>query len=110
MKLEKIIEALELNYTADYIGNDRQVTGVYCCDLLSWVMARGEKGNVWITVQIHPNIVAVASLLEFSCIIIPENIEIEKITLEKAINENIPILTTEMTAYEICRRLSELGI
>ena len=110
MNVNRVIEALELIKTAEYSNLDRDVTGVYCCDLLSWVMAHGEKGNIWITVQIHPNVVAVASLLEFSCLIIPESIEVERVTLEKAVQENIPILRTNMTSYELCSRLSELGI
>ncbi|PAB61389.1 AraC family transcriptional regulator [Anaeromicrobium sediminis] len=86
------------------------IEGVYCCDLLSWVMSNGKVNNAWITVQTHVNIIAVASLLELSCIIVPENIEVEEETIEKANEENISILSTSLPAYEIFKILYELGI
>ncbi|MGI6668584.1 MAG: AraC family transcriptional regulator [Acetivibrionales bacterium] len=58
-------------------GTDNEIKGMYCCDLLSWVMSHAAKGSAWITVHTHLNIVAVAALLELSCIIIPEGISVE---------------------------------
>jgi hypothetical protein len=37
---------------------EKQINGVYCCDLLSWVMSHAAKGSAWITVHNHVNIVA----------------------------------------------------
>ncbi|SEF45081.1 DRTGG domain-containing protein [Caloramator fervidus] len=110
MKVKDIVDALKLRVLAGEKGLNREANGVYTCDLLSWVMSHGKKNNVWITVQIHPNIVAVASLLEFSCIIIPENISVEETTLTKANEENIPILQSNLNAYEICVELNKLGV
>lgn len=87
---------------------ERDITGVYVCDLLSWVMSHAEKGDAWITVQAHINIVAVAVLLEIPCIIIPEDINVEETTLKKASEENIAILRTGMDAFEICWRTHEI--
>ncbi|TCO80000.1 DRTGG domain-containing protein [Marinisporobacter balticus] len=88
----------------------RKIKGVYCCDLLSWVMARAKEGDAWITVQTHMNIVAVASLLEISCIIIPESIPVEKETIDKANEENIFILSTDLNSYEIFCKMKQLGL
>lgn len=89
---------------------NKEITGVYCCDLLSWVMSHAKRGDVWITVQTHTNIVAVASLLEIGCIIIPEGIEIDEETIEKANEEGINILSTTLNNYEIFLKLYELGL
>lgn len=110
MKVKDIAEKLNLKILSGFNGIEKEVKGVYSCDLLSWVMSHAVKDNVWITVQIHPNIVAVASLLELSCIIIPEDIEVENITLEKSNQEGIPIIQSSLNSYELCSRLKEMGV
>lgn len=95
--------------TGDTAG-DRQIKGVYCCDLLSWVMSHAEKGSAWITVHTHINIVAVAILTEVSCIIIPEGIEVDENTVKRAVEEGVAILSTPLTAYEVCCIAHECGI
>lgn len=85
----------------------REINSVYIGDLLSWVMSHSEHNCAWITVQTHINIVAVAVLLDMSCIILPEGCKPEEDTLAKAREENIPILTSPWTAYEIACYLKE---
>ena len=87
-----------------------EVTGGYASDLLSCVMAKAQAGNVWVTIQGHPNIVAVASLLDLAGIIVAEGMSIDAATLEKAEEENIPILTTSLTTYTVVGELYKLGI
>lgn len=87
---------------------DKDVTGVYCGDLLSWVMSHAEAGDAWITVHVHVNIVAVAKLVEAACVIIPEGISIEEATRQKAEEQGVVILGTDMNAYEICWRIHEI--
>jgi serine kinase of HPr protein (carbohydrate metabolism regulator) len=110
MKVKDIIEKLNLKLLNQNVDLNKEISGVYSCDLLSWVMSHGSKNNIWITVQVHPNVIAVAQLLEFLCIIIPENIEVEKLTLDKAEQESIPILQSEDNAYALCSKLSDLGL
>jgi predicted transcriptional regulator len=81
---------------------EKKMTGVYVCDLLSWVISHAGKGHAWITVHTNLNIVAVAVLAEVSCIIIPEDIFVEEATLKRADQEGVPILGTNMSAYEVC--------
>lgn len=95
--------------TGDY-STDIEVTGVYCGDLLSWVMSHAARGSAWITVHTHLNIVAVASLTELSCIIIPENIEVDESTIQKAISEKVAIVRSELSTYQICSVAHECGI
>lgn len=80
---------------------DKDLTGIYYGDLLSWVMAHAKENEAWVTVQTHVNIVAVASLLNLSAIIIPEEIEVDEETINKANSMDIPILSTNLNAYEI---------
>jgi len=79
-----------------------EITGVYVCDLLSMAMARVKDGQIWITVHTNINIVAVAYLSNASCIIIPENIEVEELTIDKANEKGVVIIRAPHTAYEIC--------
>lgn len=89
---------------------DRTISNVYSCDLLSWVMAKGKHDTAWITVQTHNNILAVASLLEFACIIIPEGIEVEPDIIEKANDQEVTILSSKLEVFEIFKILYEAGI
>jgi serine kinase of HPr protein (carbohydrate metabolism regulator) len=110
MKIKDIVEKMDLKVLCCKDNLEKEIEDVYCCDLLSWVMSHAKKNSVWITVLVHPNIIAVAQLLEFACIIIPEGISVEEITLSKAAQENIPVLQTGKTSYEICKALNSIGI
>lgn len=105
-----LAEKLGLKQLTDVTDLERDVSDGYVCDLLSWVMARGEDGMAWITVQTHLNVVAVACLHEFACVIIPEDIEVPAGTVEKANEEAMPIFSSPRTAYELCCDMAALGV
>ena len=71
-------------------------------------MANSHEGDIWITRQVHQNIVAVASLKDHAGIILVNSCEPAKETLEKAIQENIPIMVSEMSAFELSGRIFQL--
>lgn len=108
MTVGEIAKQLEMEVITGEKSLNREITGVYVCDLLSWVMSHANKGNIWITIHNHINIVAVALLTEISCIIIPENIEVEETTITKAIEEGVIILRSKLSAYEICCKLFQI--
>ena len=108
--VEQLIDKLELKQLTDGENLGTAVTDGCVCDLLSWVMARGEEGMAWVTVQTHLNVVAVACLHDFSCILIPENIEVPQPTIDKANEENIIILSSTKTSYRLCCEMFQLGI
>ncbi len=89
---------------------DREISCGYACDLLSWVMSHGEADMIWITVQTHMNAVAVASLADMSCILVPENIQVEPAICEKAQDEGIAILASDKSAYELSGLLFGAGV
>lgn len=110
MKVKDVVKELNLSVLSGNSNLEKEIKGAYTCDLLSWVMSHGNKGMAWVTVQVHPNVVAIAVLLDFSCIIIPEDIPVEKMSLEKSELEGIPILRSSENAYTICGKLKEMGI
>ncbi len=108
MKLKEIIEKLQLKVLTAKEKLDVEVTGGYTSDLLSDVIANSKEGNLWITLQTHQNIIAVAKLKELSGIIIVNNREPDEDTLQKAKEENVPLLGSEETAFEVSGKLYEL--
>jgi len=110
MKLAELIDGLGLQARSATENLDAEVTGGYASDLLSDVLAHGEEGNLWITLQAHANIVAVASMKGFAGILLVGGREPQEGTLEKAESERIPILVSELPAFELVGRLYGLGI
>lgn len=109
MKVNELIHEFKFELLTD-TDTDIDITGVYSCDLLSWVMANGNQGNAWITVQSHKNILAVASLIEFSCIILPRDVETDETVIETANTKGINILSTELEPYDIYKIFIDKGI
>ena len=87
---------------------EREITGVYVGDLLSWVMGRAESGNVWITIMSNVNVLAVATLADVACVILAEGVALDDDALVKSQREGINVLSSNESAYEICARLSTL--
>lgn len=110
MKIKELVEHSEFNLISKVDDLERNISGIECCDLLSWVMANGKEDEAWITVQIHSNIIAVATLLDFSCIIVPENIDVDADVLAKASEEDVPVFSTALDAYGIFKVMHENGI
>ncbi len=110
MVVKELIELLDAKDLTPEADKDAEVTCGYTCDLLSWVMAHGAAGMAWVTVQTHMNVIAVASLMEMAAVIIPEGIQMEEPSLEKAKEEGINVLLSDKTAYEICAILAQNGL
>lgn len=108
--IKNICERINAKVLAGAEQLEREISGVYICDLLSWVMSHAKKGDAWITVMSHANVVAVASLLDLGCIIVPEDIEMDADALKKADEEGIPVLSTSLNAYDIAVELNNMGL
>ncbi|MDO4567558.1 MAG: AraC family transcriptional regulator [Clostridia bacterium] len=91
-------------------GADNEIKCGCVCDLLSWVMAKGEEGCAWVTVQTHMNVIAVAALHDMACVICPEGMKPDALVLKKAEDEGIAVVTSGMTAYGICSLMHDAGI
>ncbi len=104
MNVRDIFEKLGLSAVTEG-GLDREVKGCYISDLLSDVMANAGEGDIWITLQTHPNIIAVATMKNIAAIIITNNRSPEEETLKKASREGITIAKTPLSTFEIGGRL-----
>jgi predicted transcriptional regulator len=110
MKVSDVVSSLGLTVVAGRRGLDNEATGGYAADLLSCAMAGASQGDIWITLQGHLNVVAVASLNELAAVIVTEDKPVSPEALAKADDERIPILSTAMTSYQVAGRLWELGV
>ena len=110
MKLDQIVDALSLHVETGHEGLSAEVTGGYAADLLSCAMAGARPGNVWVTLQGHLNVVAIATLTDLAAVIVTEDKPVAADALAKAKEEHLPVLTTSMTTYEVVGRLWELGV
>jgi hypothetical protein len=111
LNLNEIIQTLDLKILTE--PNDfSSITPKegYVADLLSCVMAGAAHQSIWVTLQAHLNIVAVAALLELSAVIITENAQPDEATLKKANDENITLLSTPHSTFYIVGKLWELGL
>lgn len=110
MKIIDVVKALSLKVLSGEKFLEKEVTGGYAGDLLSDTLANSKKGNIWITMQIHQNIIAVASAKELSGIIIVNGRKPEEETLKKAEEEKIPVMSSNLLTWEVVGRLYEIGI
>ncbi|MCX6054646.1 MAG: hypothetical protein NTZ74_07010 [Chloroflexi bacterium] len=111
MNVKEIMEHLDLNVFTSAIDFSKITPScAYASDLLSCVMAGAHHQSIWITLQAHSNIVAVATLLELSAIIITEGATPDLATITKANEEGVTLLGTNKTTFFITGKLWELGV
>jgi serine kinase of HPr protein (carbohydrate metabolism regulator) len=110
MTVREVVDNSQLEILAQADGLDREVTGGYASDLLSDVMANSKSGNLWVTLQTHRNIIAVATLKELAAVILVNGRVPEPETLEKAREEKVILLGSRLPAFELVGRLYRLGI
>jgi len=110
MTVRDVIETLGLEILTENEGLEREVTGGYASDLLSDVMAYSQAGNLWITLQTHRNIIAVASLKELAAIVLVNGRTPDAETLLKAREEKVLVLASRLPAFELGGRLYQMGV
>lgn len=108
LKVKAILEELQAKVHCGMDNLELEISGGYCSDLLSDVMANARQGNLWITLQTHQNVVAVASLVGLSGIIITRGLTPDQETLAKAGQENILILSTPLPSFTVAGKLYQL--
>lgn len=107
MKLKFLVEKLKANVLSGERYLEREVKDGYCGDMLSDVLANSKEGDIWLTVQVHLNIVAVAAMKGISAILITGNRNVDKETIEKAEEEKIVLLSTNLNSFEAAREISK---
>ena len=110
MQLGRIIKELELEVLCGGESLDREVTRGYSSDLMSDVIANAHAGDIWVTLQIHLNVIAIASMKDIAAVVIIGGREPQSDTIERAQRETIPVLRSRLPAFELNGRLYQLGI
>ena len=108
MKVKEIVSALNLKVFCGESGLENNIDGGYVSDLLSDVMGHADANNVWVTLQNHKNVMAIASLKELAAVILVKGIEPEADTAEQSNQEGIPVLGTSLETYEVVGQLYKL--
>ena len=96
MKVSKILK-LSLKQIND-VDLSNEIEGVYIGDLLSFVMANGKTGALWLTVN------------DFAGIIFVQNSYPDQDTIAKATELKIPLFISEDDAYHVAKELVNLGL
>ena len=110
MNVKELVDQFNLAVVAGQNGLDRQIQGGYCGDLLSDVMGNAPIGCIWLTVQTHQNIVAVAVLREMAAIVLSGGHQPDQETVAKADSEGIPILLWPDSAFDLAGQVHKAGI
>ena len=79
---------------------ERQLTGVYCCDLLSWAMGRAPADCAWVTVMGNTNAMAVSLLADCGCVVLAEGVSLDADALAKAQQQDLTVLASEQPIFE----------
>jgi len=108
MKVSELVEKLGLTVYSGQKGLDREIAGGYVSDLLSDVMGNAREGEVWITLQVHQNVMAIASLKDLAAVILVSNLEPHENTIRHSNDENIPVLGTSLSTFEIAGKLYQI--
>ncbi|HRW63572.1 MAG TPA: DRTGG domain-containing protein [Bacteroidales bacterium] len=108
MQVSDLINSLGLKVVSGQSGLNRQVTGGYVSDLLSDVMGNSKEGQIWITLQTHKNVMAIASLKDLAAVIMVKGFMPDEDTIEHSNQEGVPVLVTNEQTFEIAGKLYEL--
>lgn len=106
MTVQGLVDTLSL--TVFHLGEpDREVSGGYCGDLLSWVMGRAPTDSVWLTIMSNGNVAGVASLADVSCVLLTEGVRPDDDLLKKAQAHGVNLLGCGRGTYEAAVQVAD---
>jgi hypothetical protein len=105
MKLQELAEKISLVILNEDCGRD--ISGVYCCDLLSVVMGKAPADCAWVTVMANVNAVAVASLAEIGVIVFADGVKPDDLVVQKAKENNISIALSKDNIFDTALKIYE---
>jgi hypothetical protein len=88
----------------------REIGGGYVSDMLSDVMGNCQEGDLWVTMQKHANVVAVAQLHGLAGVVLVNGRQPEAEMAKRAAEEKIPIISTPLQAFDAVGILYGLGL
>ncbi|MFW5755611.1 MAG: serine kinase [Tangfeifania sp.] len=105
MKVSDLVKKYNLKIFSGKEGLDNKISGGYVSDLLSDVMGNAAENEVWITLQTHQNVMAIASLKDLAAVILVKGLEPDEDTLDHSNEEGVPLLGTSMQTFEMAGKL-----
>lgn len=105
VKVAELIKKFELQIFSGYAGLENEISGGYVSDLLSDVMGCAREKQVWITLQTHRNVLAIASLKDLAAVILVKGLQPDEDSLKHSEEEGIPLLGTKMETFEIAGKI-----
>ena len=100
MNVHELADKCGFTYLCGKECTARAVNGAYCCDLLSWVIGRAKDDDALITVMSNANVIAVAVMADLPCVVLSEGVRLDEKALEKAIENDVIVFSSEKTSYE----------
>lgn len=108
MIVKELVQKLNLTVFCGENHLDNEIKGGYASDLLSDVMGFAKEGNVWVTLQTHKNVIAIASLKELACVVLVKGNKPDDDMLAQAKEEDIPVLGTTQQTFETVGQIYQL--
>jgi predicted transcriptional regulator len=108
MTVSEMVKRLGLSVESGGDGLNREITGAYVSDLLSDVMGNANEGQLWITLQVHKNTIAIASLKELAAIILVKGLKPNSDCASQSDDEKIPILSSPKSTFEVSGELYKI--
>jgi len=105
MRISDIADSIDLKLVSGANGFSNEIKGAYVSDLLSDVMGNAGEGYIWITLQTHQNIIAVAALKDLAAVILVKGNMPDKDTIEKSNQEGIPVFSTQLDTFTVSGKL-----
>ena len=102
MKVRDLCKTAGLTLITKNSDTDREVGGVYACDLLSWVIGRAAENAALVTVMTNVNVIAVAVMADLSCVVLSEGVRLDENALAKAEENGVAVLSADKPTYETC--------
>jgi len=109
MQLKEITESLDLEVLNES-DLTKEVKGCYIGDLLSNVMAQAREGDIWVTIQGHQNIVAVALLADAAAVVVAEEAEVDEKSIKRADEKDVNLMRSKLSAYELAQEFTKMGV
>ena len=108
--IKEISEKFDIKPISSFQFVQRTIAGGYASDLLSCVLRNAKRDDIWVTLQCHENVVAVASMAGLAGIIITEGNTPDQEMLARADKEGVVLMVTPKTTFTVVSELASLGI
>ncbi|MBB2181382.1 hypothetical protein H0486_00540 [Lachnospiraceae bacterium MD1] len=106
MKVKELVMEGSFNVVNEGDDLDREISGIYCCDLLSIAMGKMPAGSAWVTVMGNVNTLAVSTLADAACIVLAEGCTLDDQAVMKAKEQGITVMATELPVFEAALMIS----